>query len=583
MVDERPFLLVVAGPNGAGKTSLTAHLREHFDFGTYINPDDIAAGLEGSYDHRVRKAQDIADDLRAEAINARQSFSFETVFSDQRKLTLLEHARRAGFEIFLYFVGVDDPQINLERVKARVEQGGHDVPADKIVARYHRVMELLPEILQRVDHAYIFDNSITSLEPKDFAERLIATIGSTDGDLTIQLRSRIPAWVSQSLLEPAIAHGWTIDTSPAERKFPAARRAPELTVVVPTFKERDNVPLLVEKLARAIDGVEWEVVFVDDNSPDDTAAVVREIGERDARVRCVRRIGRRGLSGACIEGMLASQAKYVAVMDADLQHDETLLIAMLEKLRGGIDLAVASRYVTGGSAAGLAGARREQASKVSTALARKLLGVTLTDPMSGFFMMRRDRFEELAPQLSSQGFKILLDIVATARGSLRIAELPFVFGERQHGESKLDTRVALDFAALILSKLTNDAVSFRFLLFCLVGLTGIATHMAVLQVAVGLGTRFGWAQTIATFVAITWNFVFNNMFTYRDQRLAGRQFVTGLIWFQVICAVGAISNVGIATVIYRYDPQWWIAGLGGALMGAVWNYVVSAAFVWRQR
>ena len=135
---------------------------------------------------------------------------------------------------------------------------------------------------------------------------------------------------------------------------------------------------------------------------------------------------------------------------------------------------------------GSSSARREQASRLSTALARRLLGVTLTDPMSGFFMMRRDRFEELAPQLSSQGFKILLDIVATARGSLRIAELPFVFGERQHGESKLDTRVALDFAALILAKLTNDAVSFRFLLFCLVGLTGIAIHMAMLQVAVGV-------------------------------------------------------------------------------------------------
>jgi dolichol-phosphate mannosyltransferase len=300
-------------------------------------------------------------------------------------------------------------------------------------------------------------------------------------------------------------------------------------------------------------------------------------------VRCVRRIGRRGLAGACIEGMLSSQARYVAVMDADLQHDETLLTAMLAKLRGGADLAVASRFAQGASAAGLSSASRVRASRVSNALTRRLLGVTLSDPMSGFFMMRRDRFEELAPQLSSQGFKILLDIVATAHGALRIAELPFVFAERRHGESKLDTRVALDFAALVLAKLTNDAVSFRFLLFCLVGLTGIAIHMAVLQFAVGLGTRFGLAQTVATVAAITWNFVLNNMFTYRDQRLAGWQFVTGLIRFQVICAVGAISNVGIATVIYRYDPQWWIAGLGGALMGAVWNYVVSAAFVWRQR
>jgi dolichol-phosphate mannosyltransferase len=376
----------------------------------------------------------------------------------------------------------------------------------------------------------------------------------------------------------------TVSPARAPAQAATTRPAPELSVVVPTFKERDNVPLLVEKLARTLAGVEWEAIFVDDNSPDGTAAVARAIGETDARVRCVRRIGRRGLAGACIEGMLASQARYVAVMDADLQHDETLLTAMLAKLRGDVDLAVASRYVDGGSAAGLSSAKREQASRVSTALARRLLGVTLSDPMSGFFMMRRDRFEELAPKLSSQGFKILLDIVSTAHGSLRIAELPFVFGERQHGESKLDTRVALDFAALILAKLTNDAVSFRFLLFCLVGLTGIAIHMATLQFAVTFTElSFGWAQTVATVAAITWNFVLNNMFTYRDQRLTGLAFVTGLIRFQVICAVGAISNVGIASAIYDYDPDWWIAGLGGALMGAVWNYVVSAAFVWRQR
>jgi dolichol-phosphate mannosyltransferase len=364
----------------------------------------------------------------------------------------------------------------------------------------------------------------------------------------------------------------------------ATRPAPELSVVVPTFKERANVPLLVEKLARTLAGVEWEVLFVDDNSPDGTAAAARAIGATDARVRCIRRIGRRGLAGACIEGMLASQARYVAVMDADLQHDERLLTGMLEKLRGDTDLAVASRYVAGGSAAGLSSASREHASRLSTTLAQRLLGVTLSDPMSGFFMIRRERFEELAPRLTTQGFKILLDIAATARGTLRIAELPFVFAERQHGESKLDTRVALDFVALIVAKLTNDTISFRFLLFCLVGFTGIAIHMATLQVALNVAALgFGAAQTVATVAAITWNFVLNNMFTYRDQRLAGWQFLTGLIRFQLICAVGAISNVGIASVIYERDPNWWIAGLGGALMGAVWNYVVSAAFVWRQR
>jgi dolichol-phosphate mannosyltransferase len=198
--------------------------------------------------------------------------------------------------------------------------------------------------------------------------------------------------------------------------------------------------------------------------------------------------------------------------------------------------------------------------------------------------MRRAAFEELAPALSSQGFKILLDIVATSRGTLRLAEVPYVFRERQHGESKLDARIVLDFFALVMAKLTDDAVSLRFLMFCCVGLTGVVIHMAALAVAVDLGgLAFATAQTVATVAAIAWNFALNNALTYRDQRLAGWSFISGLLRFEVICAIGAISNVGIATWIYGYDPRWWLAGLGGALMGAVWNYVVSAAFVWRAR
>ena len=185
--------------------------------------------------------------------------------------------------------------------------------------------------------------------------------------------------------------------------------------------------------------------------------------------------------------------------------------------------------------------------------------------------------------LSSQGFKILLDILATGRGRLRTVELPSTFRERQHGESKLDSKIALDFAALVTAKLTKDAISARFILFCLVGLTGLAVHLILLSSFLAAALSFGAAQALATVGAIAWNFVLNNLFTYRDQRLTGWRFVTGLIWFQVICAIGAISNVGIATWIYDYDSVWWIAGLGGAVIGTVWNFVVSAAFVWRQR
>ncbi|MFN8829540.1 MAG: glycosyltransferase family 2 protein [Labrys sp. (in: a-proteobacteria)] len=367
----------------------------------------------------------------------------------------------------------------------------------------------------------------------------------------------------------------------------AARRsrlpAPELTLVVPTFNEVRNIPVLIDRVQRVLVGIDWEIIVVDDNSPDGTAAVVRDIGQRDGRIRCLRRIGRRGLSGALLEGMLVSQSRYVASIDADLQHDEAILTTMLERLRrGDVDLVVASRYAPGGDAAAFS-AGRARASQWSSVLARTLTGVTLTDPMSGFFMLRRDIVERLAPSLSAQGFKLLLDIVITAGGSLRTAEVPYVFRNRLHGESKLDVRIALEFFGLIIAKLTNDVITVRFLLFCLVGTTGVAIHMLVLAVMLSTGvTSFTVNQAIATVTAITWNFVLNNRLTYRDQRLTGWRAVHGLLRFQFVCAVGALSDVGAASWIYDFGSKWWVAGLGGAAMGAVWNYVVSTAFVWRR-
>jgi dolichol-phosphate mannosyltransferase len=271
-------------------------------------------------------------------------------------------------------------------------------------------------------------------------------------------------------------------------------------------------------------------------------------------------------------------------MDADLQHDEELLATMLARLQGGdVDLVVGSRYCEGGSASSFT-TSRARTSRWSSLLARRLLKVELTDPMSGFFMLRREVIDDLAPSLSPQGFKILLDIAASARERLRVVELPYVFNERRHGESKLDARVALDFVQLLVAKLSDNAVSFRFVVFCFVDLTGVGVHMAVLALLHAVFQEsFSVGQSIATAVAIGWNFIFNNALTYRDQRLVGRQFVGGLLRFEVICAVGAVSNIGIASLIYGNDGNWWVAGLGGAIMGAVWNYAVSAAFVWRSR
>jgi dolichol-phosphate mannosyltransferase len=359
---------------------------------------------------------------------------------------------------------------------------------------------------------------------------------------------------------------------------------PVVSIVVPTFNERDNVTKLYHKLEAALGGIAWEVVFVDDNSPDGTWEVVRGLARLDHRVNCIRRIGRRGLSGACIEGILATSSPYVAVIDADLQHDETQLPKMLAMLRSGqAELVVGSRYIEGGSADSF-NKGRAGASAIATEVARRVLRIDIADPMSGYFMIRRDRFEELAPELSTQGFKILLDIVATAHGKLKTVEIPYTFGSRLHGESKLDSLVALDFLGLVLSKFTNDAVSLRFLMFAMVGGTGLFVHLGTLFVALKVfDMPFPEAQAIGAFVAMTSNFILNNFLTYRDQRLKGLAILRGLVAFYIVCSVGLFANVGVAFSVYDQEPIWWLAGAAGALMGVVWNYAMSGLFVWRKR
>jgi dolichol-phosphate mannosyltransferase len=364
--------------------------------------------------------------------------------------------------------------------------------------------------------------------------------------------------------------------------------APELSVVVPTFKERGNVAELVRRLDLALAGIAWEVIYVDDNSPDGTAAAVKALGACDPRVRCIRRVGRRGLAGACIEGMLSSAAPFVAVMDADLQHDERVLPAMLARLKGGAaDLVAGTRYVEGGSAASFS-ASRGAISRLATALTRKVVGTNLSDPMSGFFMMRRDRFDAIAPRLSPVGFKILLDIATTAGGGLRIAEQPYDFGERFDGESKFNAQIGVEFLGLLLARMTGDMVDPRFIFFALVGSIGLVVHLVVLGLALvflpdDMADQFRIAQIIATFVAMTSNFLLNNELTYRDRRLKGWAMLRGFVLFCLIASVGVLANVDLASWLYVERSRWLVAGAAGAVMSALWNYAMSTLFVWRAR
>ena len=375
----------------------------------------------------------------------------------------------------------------------------------------------------------------------------------------------------------------------AYRNAPEAWTPPQLAVIVPSYNERDNVALLYDKVATALKDLPFEFIVVDDNSPDGTAEVVKQMAREHQNVRCIHRIGRRGLSSAVVEGISASAAPYFAVIDADLQHDEAILPQMLEKAIAGDHIVVGTRYSSGGQVGEGLSKTREAGSKLATRLSGLLTGKALSDPMSGFFLMPRSVFDEVAPSLSSEGFKILLDIIVSAGRArarqgkdLRIGEVPYTFRPRHAGESKMSPLVVVQFLGLIVSKLTGGLLPTSFLLFGLVGGFGVVVHMGVLWLAhERANLDFVWAQTLAVVVAMTFNYIVNNELTYANKKLKGFRFWTGLLTFYAVCSIGALANVSVASWIYAFDGQFYVAGLLGVLMSVVFNYSVTRVFTWR--
>jgi dolichol-phosphate mannosyltransferase len=359
--------------------------------------------------------------------------------------------------------------------------------------------------------------------------------------------------------------------------------APEVSVVIPTFNEAENIAQVAAELATALGELRWEIIVVDDDSPDGTAARVKQMAQTDARIRCIRRVNRRGLAGACIEGMLSSAAPYLVVMDGDLQHDPSILPKIIALLRAGqTDLVIGSRLVSGGSIGIGLTAGRATLSSFGAWMARIAIHTDISDILSGFFAIRREAFDEIAPRLLPSGFKLLADIVASAGGKLRYTEVAYDFRPRGSGDSKLSIKVTIELVALLIERATRGVFSSRFILFSCVGASGIALHLAVLWLAQTMSdVGFTLAQAGATFIAMTWNFFLNNWITFSFNRLTGfARPARGLAEFWLLCAAGAIANIGVATWIYDFLPVWWIAGSAGLLVGAVWNYNLTSSFVW---
>lgn len=356
---------------------------------------------------------------------------------------------------------------------------------------------------------------------------------------------------------------------------------PVLSLVIPTLDEADAIGPVLRELGVALAAIPHEILVVDDSADERTAAVVLAHAAIDGRVRLIRREGGRGLASAAIAGFEAARGAVLGLMDGDGQHEPERLPALLAALGeapGGADFAVASRYLRPGRT-GLAG-WRDTLSRAGTRLTRALLGVPTSDPLSGYFLFRRDWFSAARGRVSGVGFKILVDLLASGPRPARVAEVPAALRPRAGGASKLDLRVTVELGALLVEKRTAGLVPARFVLFGAVGGTGVAVHLATLTALSGLGPHFWAAQAAAITVAMGWNFHFNNALTFRDLRLTGRARWRGLAAFCFGCAGGAALNELAAGGLHALGAPWALAGLAGTVAGAVWNYRRAGTATW---
>ncbi len=361
----------------------------------------------------------------------------------------------------------------------------------------------------------------------------------------------------------------------------------QLSVIIPTYNEKDNIEEILNRLEKTLKNISYEVIFVDDDSPDGTAELIREQTKRKQYISLIHRLGRRGLAGAVIEGILSSKSEICAVIDCDLQHDETKLSEMysLFEKKPNLDLVVGSRFLNEGDISlGAFSYVRRLGSNLATFYTKKLLGIKISDPLSGFFMVKRKSFEQYSKRLQTQGFKVLADLVASARQNFVTEEVSYKFKSRYAGESKMTIATGLELLGLIISQIFNGNLSIRFILFCFVGLSGVLIQLLVTGIFMNFSKiSFDIAQTFGIVSAMTTNYFFNNLLTFRDRSLKYFELLKGLITFYLICSLGALANFALAHFLYSQLSNWLIASLGGAIFSAIWNFTLSSMFTWKIR
>jgi dolichol-phosphate mannosyltransferase len=353
-----------------------------------------------------------------------------------------------------------------------------------------------------------------------------------------------------------------------------------LSLIVPTYNERESLPILVERVHHALDGYQYELIVVDDDSPDGTAELAENLSH-EYPIRVVCRKGERGLATAVVGGFAHASGQVLGVIDADLQHPPEMLPELLREIDNGADVAVGSRYIPGGGMEGWSFPRRFM-SKVATMIARTFVPSIrkVKDPMSGFFLFRREVID--GTELKPVGYKILLEVLARGRTS-RVAEVPYTFRERELGESKLDFGEQISYLKHVLKLSSGDRDIRRIFQFGLVGISGGGVNVGILWILTAvLGLPYYVSSVFSIEASILSNFILNDFWTFQDRR-DGRA-INRILKYHVVAAVGAVITyvVYISITALLGEEHYVIAMPPAIVAGFTWNLLMSLLWTWRK-
>ena len=359
---------------------------------------------------------------------------------------------------------------------------------------------------------------------------------------------------------------------------------PKCSIVLPTYNEANNIKIIINELIKLLEkNYVYEIIVIDDNSPDHTWRIVEEEYINYQNIFCFRRIKKRGLSSAIVDGFMLSKFNNMIVLDSDLQHDLKIIPNIIDKLSNNFDLVIGSRYINNDSMKDWNFFRR-LLSQFATKISNFIQDSITTDPMSGFFGIKKKLFLEVVNQLDIKGYKILLDIVAVLKNkkNFKNIDIPYKFKERIYGESKLTGEILIESLDLIYSKLFGSILPVNFIKFITVGSFGALIHFSILFFLYKfLDYSYSFALICSIEFSIIFNYFLNNIWTFRFVKLFGKQNLIGLIKFNLFSGIGGIIAYLVSQNLYNLDFNWVISSLLGAIVASLWNYNLNKIMTWR--